>query len=82
MKIKVLSKWLLLALFVSVGFVCNAQKQLIPTDIKKFDLQIGDTILFRFANPGASIKPHYYGYEYEADLSNLAYYLEGYISVH
>ncbi len=77
MKIKVLSKWLLLALFVSVGFVCNAQKQLIPTDIKKFDLQIGDTILFRFANPGANIQPYYYGYK--TDYSNLAYYLEGYM---
>lgn len=78
MKIKVLSKWLLLALFVSVGFVCNAQKRLIPTEVKKYSLQVGDTIIFKFQYPEVSIQPKYYGYK--TDYSNLEYYLEGYMS--
>ncbi len=72
-------KVLVFAIICCIGIICNAQKQLIPTDIKKNELQIGDTILFRFANPGASIKPYYYG-SYNADYSDLAYYLEGYMS--
>ena len=73
-------KLLLLAVFTSISLCVNAQKRLIPPDIKSYKLQVGDTIIFQYY--GYSIErnvatPKYYSID--TDYANLDYYLEGYI---
>ena len=71
-------KPLLLVLFICVSLFCNAQKALIPKDIKEYALNTGDTIIFQYSNQDKLIVPEYYGYN--PDYANIAYYLEGYMS--
>ena len=78
-----IKKILVFATICSFGLACNAQENLIPSEVKGYELQIGDTIIFKYATPEVSIKPHYFGWVLNStDYSNLDHYLEGYMSNH
>jgi len=74
-------KLLLLALFANISLCVNAQKKLIPSDIKSYSLRIGDTIIFNYSDfnlERKAVTPNYYSYK--TDYTNRDYYLEGYLS--
>lgn len=73
-------KYLLFVLFIGIGLCGNAQKRLIPSDIKSYTLRAGDTIIFNYSSysleRNAAI-PKYYSYK--TDYTNRDCYLEGYM---